>query len=97
MEAPSPVGVTPNRRLMILAIACLLAAYVGAYVCMSRRGYAEADRWDGAGFYYFTPENSDSWRRWNYGCEILFRPLNWIDRQLGCGRPPAYEPMWGIN
>lgn len=65
MEAPSPVGVTPNRRLMILAIACLLAAYVGAYVCMSRRGYAEADRWDGAGFYYFTPENSDSWRRWN--------------------------------
>lgn len=82
---------------MMLAAALVLLAYIGAYVALSRQGFAEADRWDGPGFYYFPPENSDSWRRWNYGCEVFFRQLNWIDRKLGTGRPPAFEPMWGIE
>jgi hypothetical protein len=71
--------------------------YVGSYVVLSRRGYAEADRYNMKGFYYFFPENSAAWRWKNYGCMHLFRPLNALDRWLGLGRHPASEPLWGLS
>jgi hypothetical protein len=75
----------------------LLVLYVGSYVALSRRGYAEADRFGMTGFYYFTPEDTDSWRRRNYACVYLFWPLNAIDRWLGTGRWPASEPLWNLS
>ena len=87
-----------SRRLFILPtiVLLLLATYVGSYLVLSRRGYAQADEYGMKGFYYFFPENTDAWRYKNYGCVFLFWPLNTIDCAIGCGRHPAAEPMWGI-
>jgi hypothetical protein len=86
-----------KRKRLVLVIALLLATYLGSYLWLSRRGYTEADQYGMAGFYYFFPENSDAWRYKNYGCGILFWPLNVIDRSLGLGRSPASEPLWGLS
>jgi hypothetical protein len=83
-----------SRRLVIVS---LLVLYFGSYLALSRRGYAEADRYKMKGFYYLTHEDSDAWRFKNYGCVYLFYPLNTIDRCLGTGRPPAAEPLWGLS
>jgi hypothetical protein len=86
-----------KRKVTIAALLLLLFAYACSYVCLSRRGYAEAERFDFHGFYYFTPEDSDTWRYTNYGCVFLFWPLNKLDRALGYGRPPGSEPLWGLS
>ena len=85
------------KPLFLACGALLLLLYVGSYVVLSRRGYAEADRYNMKGFYYFFPENSAAWRWKNYGCMHLFRPLNALDRWLGLGRHPASEPLWGLS
>lgn len=86
-----------NRRKLFAWCLVLLVAYVATYVLLSRRGYAEADRIETEGFYYFTPEESRAWRWKNYGCVVLFYPLNLIDRGLGLGRVPGAEPMWRLT
>jgi hypothetical protein len=85
-----------RRRWWRIAVAAGVI-YVVAYLALSRRGYAEADRNQFAGFYYFTPENSNRWRTLNYGCASFFAPLNAVDRWLGTGRDPASEPLWGLS
>jgi len=82
---------------LLVLFALLLVVYVGSYYVLSRRGYAEADRYDMKGFYYFTPENTDSWRLRNYTCVDLFLPLNAADRWLGFGRYPTCAPLWGLS
>jgi hypothetical protein len=86
-----------KRKVTTAAFLLLLFAYVALYVGLSRRGYAEAENFDFPGFYYFTPEDSDTWRYTNYGCVCLFWPLNKLDRALGYGRPPGSEPLWGLS
>jgi hypothetical protein len=86
-----------GKRLLLVFAALLVVLYVGSYVALSRRGYAEADRYNMKGFYYFFPEDSDAWRWKNYGCVYLFWPLNVVDRGLGLGRHPACEPLWGLS
>ncbi len=71
----------------------LLLLYVGWYVGLSRRGYAEADARKFRGFYYLAPEDTDAWEYKNYGCAVVFWPLNVVDRAIGLGREPAPEPM----
>jgi hypothetical protein len=85
-----------HRRLLIIS-GLLLVLYVGMYMGLSRRGYAEACQYHMVGFYYFTPEDSDSWRFRNYLCVFLFYPLNVVDERLGYGIGPAKEPLWGIS
>jgi hypothetical protein len=88
----------PKRmRCLLVLFALLFVLYVGSYYVLSRRGYAEADRYNMKGFYYVTPENTDSWRLRNYTCVDLFLPLNAVDRWLGFGRCPACEPLWGLS
>jgi hypothetical protein len=89
----------PRRRLpLIAAIAAgLVAIYTLAYVVVSRRGYALADQYGLAGFYYVSPENTDSWRASNRACEVFFCPANAIDRWIGLGRTPASEPIFTID
>jgi hypothetical protein len=93
------VAVLRKKRKWPLWIfaALLFCLYVGSYAALSRRGYAEADQYNVKGFYYFTPEKSDAWRWKNYGCVILFRPVNAVDGWLGFGRHPASEPFWGLS
>jgi hypothetical protein len=72
------------KRLLLVFGALLLSLYVGSYLALSRRGYAEADHFHMKGFYYCCQEDSDAWRLTNYG---------W----LGFGRQPASEPLWGLS
>jgi hypothetical protein len=86
-----------RKRLLLVFVALLLLLYVGSYVVLSRRGHAEADKYNIHGFYYVYPEDSRAWRLKNYGCVYLFWPLNVVDRWLGFGRYPASEPLWGFS
>ena len=86
-----------GKRPFLVFGALLLLLYVGSYVALSRRGYAEADQYNMKGFYYFSPEDSEAWRWKNYGCVQLFWSINAVDRWLGFGRHPASEPLWGLS
>lgn len=86
-----------NRKRLLVIAATLFVAYLGAYLGLSRHAYAEADRLGVVGFFYVQPEDTFAWRFQNYGCVILFWPLNVADRCLGLGRHPAAEPMWGLG
>jgi len=86
-----------KRKRLLWVFGALLLLYVGSYAVLSRRGYTEADQYNMKGFYYFLPEDSDSWRLKNYGCVYLFWPINAVDRWLGLGRYPASEPLWGLS
>jgi hypothetical protein len=85
------------KRALAGVLVVLLAFYIGSYVVLSRRGFAEADAYAMKGFYFFPPENTDLWRQLNYGCVALYYPLIFIDEELGTGRSPAREPMWGLS
>jgi hypothetical protein len=83
------------RRLLAGVI---LLLYVSSYIALSRRAYAEADRWGMKGFYYLTLEDSFRWRYGNTCCVFIFAPCSSVDRLLGFGRVPSVnEPLWGLN
>jgi hypothetical protein len=86
-----------KRKWPFWVFGSLFLLYVGSYAALSQRGYAGADQYNMKGFYYFSPEDSDAWRRKNYGCVTLFRPINAVDRWLGFGRHPGCEPLWGLS
>ena len=88
-----------GRQLKIskIVLAVLFACYLGSYIWLSRRGYAEADRYHSDGFYYITPENSNSWTIRNRSCVYLYFPLNFVDRILGLGRSPACDPLMELS
>jgi hypothetical protein len=66
----------------------LLTAYILAYLGLSRRGYAEADRLNLVAFTYVSPDDTDAWRSCHDVCTIFFFPLNQIDQWLGSGQCP---------
>jgi hypothetical protein len=83
-----------KRTAMLLALAgVFLLLYVGLYVGLSRRGYAEADTGKFKGFYYLAPEDTEAWEYKNNACVVVFWPLNILDRAIGLGREPASVPM----
>jgi len=86
-----------KRKKLMAAVALLLAGYVLSYLWLSRQGYAEADRYNIKGFFYFSPENTATWQFKNYSCAFLFWPLNVVDRSLGIGRNPGSEPLWELS
>src|SRR5438552_19106212 len=86
-----------KRTKSWLVVILLLAAYLGSYVWLSRRGYAEADQYGMVGFYYFPPENSVAWRFKNHGCMFLYCPLNFVDRSIGLGWYLAFERLWTLS
>ncbi len=87
-----------RRQNCLIVLLCLLLAYVGSYVVLSRRGMAWSEMHGCKGFYFFPPEESNSWRIKHYGCVCLYYPLNLIDNLLGLGTPMALsEPMWRLS
>jgi hypothetical protein len=86
-----------KKRLLLVLGVLLLLIYGGSYIILSRQGYTHADQYKMKGFYYFTPEDTDSWRIWNYACVYVYWPLNVLDRWIGLGRYPASEPLWRLT
>jgi hypothetical protein len=86
-----------KRWLLCAVVVLVFIIYVGSYLWLSRRGYAEADRYRMQGFYYFAPEDTDAWRNKNFGCVVLYWPLNAVDRLFGFGRYPAAEPLFHLS
>lgn len=87
---------TNRKKIVIPAVLCVVI-YVASYVMLSRRGYAEMEQNNFAGFYYIPAADTDMSRLENRVCACLFSPLNLIDQMLGCGRPPASEPLWNLS
>lgn len=94
MDRQSP-PLTLRRLGAVLLV--LLLLYVGSYAVLSRRGLAQSKAMGAKGLYFFPPEDTDSWRRWNYGCVILYYPLIAIERWLGTMDGAASEPMWRLS
>jgi hypothetical protein len=84
------------RRWWLIAIV-LVVAYVASYLILSRRGFAQTEALGGKGFYFFSPEDTATWRTCNYGCVVLFYPLIVADNLLGTGKPVANEPLWHLS
>jgi hypothetical protein len=62
------------RRYRRTILAVLFVAYVCSYWHLSRAGYADADKYNLCGFYYFLPLNVTDinvWRVKNYGCALV--------------------------
>jgi hypothetical protein len=71
---------------------------VASYVALSRHGFAVSKAFGiEGGFYFFAPEDTDAWRRMNYGCVYFYYPLIVIDNWIGTGKPIACEPMWRLS
>jgi len=86
-----------RRRLTIFLVAALLIAYLGSYLVLSRRAFAEADSQYIKGFYFFPPRESDSWQFCNRACFWLYYPLIVVDNSVGTGRWPGADPMFGLS
>lgn len=85
------------RELPIAIVAISLIAYVGLYLALSRRGYAESDHYQSEGFFYFTLDKNDTWAFRHVVCVYVFWPLNQLDCALGTGRGPSSVPMWDLS
>jgi hypothetical protein len=94
MTAQCPIR---TLRIVSLAFMCLITVYVVSYVALSRRGFALSEAAGYEGFYFFPPEDTNTWRRINYGCVFIFYPLIMIDNWIGTGKPIAHEPLWSVT
>jgi len=86
---------SPLRRKIMWTVlgGILLLAYVGSYLLLSRRGFAEAERYGMKGFFYVPYSDTTAWRISNKACIVLFWPLQKIDQSLGTGRPVGAAPL----
>ena len=75
----------------------VLMAYVGSYAVLSRRGMAQSKAAGIDGLYFFPPEDTDSWRAWNYGCVTFYYPLIAIEIWLGTVKGVGCEPLWQLS
>jgi hypothetical protein len=90
-------GHSKLKLVMIVLMCMLIAAYVSSYIILSRRGFATSNASGCSSFYFFPPEDTNAWRRMNYGCVYFYYPLIVIDNWIGTGKPIAHEPMWRIT
>ena len=86
-----------KHRIALILLLVMVTLYVGSYMVLSRRGIARAELNDSEGFHFFPPENTNSWRRKNAGCIMLYMPLIWLEYQMGTGLPIASEPLWNLS
>lgn len=86
-----------RSRAMLGVLWVVLTLYVGSYAVLSRRGMEEAERCNMCGFYYFTPENTETWRAKHSFCCWLYFPINALDQAVGLGKGPGRVLFWGLS
>lgn len=96
------VGLTKKEKglrylVLMSLLTMLLGSYLGSYLALSRRGFAHADQMGYEGFYFFPPQDNNSWRLRQQGCAVFYFPLIEIDKRIGTGRTVGSEPMWGLS
>lgn len=101
VDPPPPRWRRRGRRLVLVLVVLALAAYVGSYGYLSRRGMAEAAALNGPFFFYvpvaeITGPKSPGLAR-HYRLESLYRPLNDADRALFGGKSPVRGMTWGLS
>src|SRR5262249_41354753 len=84
------------KKLLII-FSLLFVLYVGSYLFLSRRGMSGGKSYRAPGFWFLSPENTDTWRFCNFGLYRSYYPLIFLDQKLGTGMPFAAEPLWGIS
>ncbi len=88
------------RALLIgVAIFSLVAAYVGSYCRLSRRGMHEAKTYGLEGFLYVPADEvvaSHDLTR-HHAFMVFYAPLNWLDREFFGGISPTGSIMWDLN
>jgi hypothetical protein len=86
-----------KRSVAVVVLISLLAGYVSSYIVLSRRGTAWCEAHNVDGLYFFPPEDTGQWRRWNYGCVAFFYPLIVLDNWIGTGKDFGREPTWRLS
>ena len=86
-----------RQYVVLLLLGALFGLYAGTYYSWSRASRAEAKQFHMYGFYYYFPENSDSWRQREQLVRTFCAPVNLIDRQFRSEYYPASEPLWGLS
>jgi hypothetical protein len=82
-----------RRRRLAWAAAILLAVYLGSYLFLSRRGDAWCRPRGCIGFFYALPTDTPRWWTLHKVCFLVYRPANWLDRELGTGRSAVTSMM----
>jgi hypothetical protein len=90
-------GMSKRKQIAWLLIAAFSLFYVGSYLVLSRRGFADADRTNTLGFYFFPPEDADARQHRNYACVYVYYPLIVVDQIAGTGRAPGKPPLFGLS
>jgi len=86
------------RTLLILfALAPPLVAYVSSYYVVSRRGYADVDRYGLKGFYFVLPGTVPDWKERNQRFNRFYYPLIQLELFLGTGHHIGAEPLEGLS
>ena len=84
----------------LVALVLVLAAYVGSYAYLSRRGMAEA-RAGGFPYFFYVPLREigpdSSGENRHYWLRRLFAPINRIDRAWFGGGDPCGGMTWGLS
>jgi len=95
----SAVRSKPRRRMRValFLVALTLLTYVGSSAVLSRRGMALSHAAGFDGFYFFPPEDTDVWRKWNFGLVRLYYPLIVIEMWLGTIDGIGCEPTWRLS
>ncbi len=86
-----------RKRRLILVIVLFGLLYVGTYLGLSRRGYAEAKRYGMKRFCYLPTKDSHWGEIGNVWCMVAFKPLNAVDCWLGYGITAGYPPLWSLS
>jgi len=87
-----------RKRIGLVALTCLLLAYVMSYYRLSRRGISEAKDYGFDGFLYVpcvrAAASEDLTR--HYAMATFYAPLNWIDRAL-LGAPSPWMCLMRLS
>ena len=88
------------RSLLIaVVVSAVVAAYVGSYYRLSRRGMQESGLYGVPGILYVPIEDASASQgvSWQNALAAFFSPANWIDRHCFGGRPAAQCVMWRLS
>jgi hypothetical protein len=89
---------TRRRRLILIAIAVAIVAYVASYFVISRNSEKTVAQAGGVGFYYvpLSSISDHSAQRVHVALAIVYWPIWAVDHHFFGGPPVAHIPLTGV-